>query len=131
MNIGLVKECMAASLSGKTNFGEMVMKLKEANVERYIIDLIGLNQLTYGINGEYLLASLRFVNPSKPSKSFNSPGIKKAIQDSQQKKIDYPTFLRTIMAAGCCHYEVYIHGRKAIYFGCDGSHHIENFSTIS
>lgn len=131
MNIGLIKECMAASLSGKTNFGETVMKLKEAHVERYIVDLIGSNQLTYSTNGEYLLAPLKFVNPSKPSKSFNGPSVKKAIQESQQKKIDYPTFLRAIMAAGCCHYEVYIHVRKAIYFGCDGSHHIENFSTIS
>ena len=28
------------------------------------------------------------------------------------------------MAAGCSHYEVFITGRKAIYFGGDGARHI-------
>jgi hypothetical protein len=31
------------------------------------------------------------------------------------------------MEAGCSHYEVFISGKKAIYFGRDGSQHIELF----
>jgi uncharacterized protein YbcV (DUF1398 family) len=36
-------------------------------------------------------------------------------------------FLRRIMGAGCAHYEVYIQGRKAVYFGRDGEFYIEPF----
>jgi uncharacterized protein YbcV (DUF1398 family) len=41
--------------------------------------------------------------------------------------IQYREFLQRVMAAGCSHYEVFITGKQAIYFGRDGSYHIEKF----
>ena len=45
----------------------------------------------------------------------------------QREEIGYAEFLRRIMAAGCSHYEVFISGRKAMYFGRDGEFYTEDF----
>jgi uncharacterized protein YbcV (DUF1398 family) len=45
----------------------------------------------------------------------------------QQGQLGYAEFLRRIMASGCSHYEVFIAGRKVMYFGRDGEFHTEHF----
>ncbi|MBL8687367.1 MAG: DUF1398 family protein [Alphaproteobacteria bacterium] len=127
MNINVVTECMALSLAGKITFGDVVAKLGAAGVERYIVDLVGFHKLSYGVSGNYHMASLPLNGIAKVAKHFNGSEVKNAILDIQQGRIDYQTFLRRIMMAGCSHYEVFITSNKAIYFGCDGSHHIEFF----
>ncbi len=57
----------------------------------------------------------------------DAAAVKQTITDIQQGRIKYQTFLRRIMEAGCAHYEVFITGRRAIYFGRDGVQHIEEF----
>ncbi|MBY0281423.1 MAG: DUF1398 domain-containing protein [Alphaproteobacteria bacterium] len=52
--------------------------------------------------------------------------LKNTITDFQQYKIDYQTYLREIMSAGCCRYAVYIHTKKVSYIGRDGSYYIED-----
>ncbi|HMS45069.1 MAG TPA: DUF1398 family protein [Alphaproteobacteria bacterium] len=127
MNINVVTECTALSLAGKITFGEVVEKLATAGVERYIVDLVGFHKFTYGVSGNHLIDKFSFNGGGRVAKHFNGAEVKNAILDIQQGRIDYQTFLRRIMMAGCSHYEVFIAGKKAIYFGCDGSHHIENF----
>ncbi|MGE3623117.1 MAG: hypothetical protein AB7H77_04490 [Bdellovibrionales bacterium] len=61
------------------------------------------------------------------SPSFDGALVKSTITEIQQQKIDYMTFLRRIMQAGCCQYEVYINGRQALYLGRNGGQHIELF----
>lgn len=129
MDTQVINECGALSLAGKITFPEVVGKLSAAGVERYIADLVGLQTLYYGTTDERHMACLSFSDASAVARTFDAAGVKNAITDSQQQKINYQTFLRRIMAAGCGHYEVYISGRKAIYFGRDGSQHIELFPT--
>ena len=50
-----------------------------------------------------------------------------AVKAIQRSEIGYAEFLRRIMAAGCSHYEVFIAGRKAMYFGRDGEFYTEPF----
>lgn len=127
MNTDVIKECTSLSLSEKITFPEVVMKLAAAGVERYTADLIGKQKFTYGTSGEtHTEENLAFESIDIPEQ-FNSAAVKQAIADIQQNRIQYQTFLRRIMEAGCAHYEVFITGRRAIYFGRSGDHHIEEF----
>ncbi len=126
MDIKIINECSLLSLAGKITFPEVVKKLADTGTERYTIDLVGFKKLYYGSNDQTYIGSFEF-EAAKVEQKFNQEEIKKIIADIQQNKINYQTFLHRIIAAGCTHYEVFITGKKAIYFGRDGSHHIELF----
>lgn len=126
MDNNVIKECTRLSLSEEITFPQVVMKLAQAGVERYIFDMVGRSKLTYGNNDEYFAEEIDF--PAiKIAEVFDSKAVKQAITDIQQGRIKYKVFLQNIMQAGCSHYEVFISGRKAIYFGKNGNHHIEIF----
>ncbi|MBY0281086.1 MAG: DUF1398 domain-containing protein [Alphaproteobacteria bacterium] len=127
MDINVINECTELSLAGKITFPEVVMKLAAIGVERYIVDLVGFQKLSYGQKGEFYIKSFSLIDSPMISENFDAEVVKAVIKEIQQQQINYVTFLRKIMEAGCCHYEVYIQGKKVIYFGRDGSHHIENF----
>lgn len=127
MDTNILDQSCAASLAGTITFPEVVQKLAGTGVERYIADLAQLKKQYYGTSGEYHSTALTFADIPAIAQKFSAQEVKGAITDIQQQKIKYPDFLRRIMAAGCTHYEVYIQGRQAIYFGRDGSQHIEKF----
>jgi uncharacterized protein YbcV (DUF1398 family) len=60
-------------------------------------------------------------------REFSAESVTEAIESIKRQDIDYPEFLRQIMAAGTVSYSVYLGGRKAIYFGRSGDFHIELF----
>lgn len=126
MQADVIKECTSLSLAEQITFPEVVMKLAEAGVERYIADLVGKKKFSYGKQGETHIGDLAFENIAIPEK-LDAAAVKQTITDIQQGRIKYQTFLRRIMEAGCAHYEVFITGRRAIYFGRDGVQHIEEF----
>ncbi len=126
MDIKVIKECATASLAEQITFPEVVMKLATAGVERYIVDLVGKKKFSYGQQGETHTADLAFDSIAIPAQ-LEGAVVKRTITEIQQGRIKYQTFLKQIMAAGCSHYEVFITGRKAIYFGRDGGQHIEDF----
>lgn len=126
MDTNVIKECTVLSLAEQINFPEVVMKLAGAGVERYIADIVGKQKLSYGVNGETHTGALAFDGPQIPA-SFDAASVQATIKDIQQGRIKYREFLRRIMEAGCSHYEVFITGRQAVYFGRDGSQHIEHF----
>jgi len=126
MDIAVIKQCSEASMSENMPFPEVVIKLVKAGTERYLADLVGLNKYYYGVNNEIYVHDISAELP-QVGQNFNKAEIKNALMAIQQSKIGYETFLKRIMLAGCCHYEVYLHGKKAIYFGRAGDHYIEVF----
>ena len=126
MDTNVIKECTALSLAEQITFPEVVMKLAGAGVERYIADLVGQQKISYAVNGETYTGALTFDGPTIPVQ-LNTAAVAATIKDIQHGRIKYREFLRRIMEAGCSHYEVFITGRQAIYFGRDGSQHIEKF----
>ncbi len=105
MNNSIIREYTDRSLAGNITFPEVVQKLKSVGTERYIADLIG----------------------NRVAREFDGGAVKSAIVDIQQGRINYREFLNRIMSADCTHYEVFITGMQAIYFGRDGSQHVERF----
>lgn len=126
MKTDIIKECTSLSLAEKITFPQVVMKLAEAGVERYIADLVGKKKFSYGSEGETHTGDLAFDGVTIPE-HFDAAAVKQTIADIQQGRIQYQTFLRRIMEAGCAHYEVFIKGRRAVYFGRNGMQHIEEF----
>ncbi len=127
MDNNIINDCLSLSLQGKITFPEVVMRLAGTGVEYYIADLAGRKTAYFGVNDEVYSVALNLEKPPKIAKNFDEHAIKNAIADIQQSRISYPVFLERIMSGGCTHYEIFIHGRKAIYFGRNGSFHIENF----
>jgi uncharacterized protein YbcV (DUF1398 family) len=127
MDNNIINECSKRSLGGTITFPEVVMKLIAANTERYTVDLIGLRKSYFGTKDETHIIDFVLENPQKVAANFAEREIKNTIIDIQQNRINYQTFLNRIIAAGCSHYEVFLTGKKAVYFGRDGSFHIEHF----
>ena len=63
------------------------------------------------------------------AEAFDKDRVAASVRAIQQGQIGYADFLGKIMAAGCARYEVFIGGRKAMYFGRDGEFHTEHFPT--
>ena len=126
MEIKVIDECKELSLAGRITFPEVVMKLAGAGVERYIADMVGRSTYYYGIDNSAYSTEFKF-DAQQVAQNFNATAVKSAITEIQQGHSNYKTFLAQIISAGCCHYEVFITGRKVIYFGRDGSSHTELF----
>lgn len=125
-----IDECLTLSHGGNITFPEVVMKLASCGIERYLVDLVGLQNFYYDCQDKIHMRKVAFRGPAIAQK-FDATAIKSAIADIQQGKIKYLEFLHRIMKAGCCHYEVFIVGRMVIYFGRDGSMHVERFPASS
>ncbi len=126
MKTEVIKECTSLSLAEQITFPEVVMRLSEAGVERYMVDLVAKKKFSYGKNGEMHTGDFAFEDIAIPEQ-LDAAEVKQAVVDIQQGRIKYRTFLRRIMEAGCSHYEAFITGCKVIYLGRDGSLHIEEF----
>ncbi|MBY0462091.1 MAG: hypothetical protein K2Q34_02800 [Alphaproteobacteria bacterium] len=130
MDINQINECMVLSLVGKITLSEIAIRLSAAGVERYIVDLVTFHRVTYGNDGEYYRTPFSFSDIPEIPKIFDLSALKNTITNIRQYKIDYPAYLRGIMASGSCNYEVYLHTKKIVYFGRDGSYYIEDFSWL-
>jgi uncharacterized protein YbcV (DUF1398 family) len=126
VDVNIINECAVSSLAGTMNFPEVIDKLISTGTERYITDLVGLKKSYYGNQGEAYFTSLDFP-VFEVASTFDDTAVKNALHAVQRGDIDYQTFLRRIISAGCCHYEVFITGGKVIYFGRDGSQFTEFF----
>lgn len=126
MESRIIDECKELSLAGKITFPEVVQKMAATGVERYIADLVACQMHYYGKSSSTYSSKLKY-NADEVANDFDAAAVKQAIVDIQNQRINYVTFLDRVISAGCTHYEVFIRGRKAIYFGRDGSQHIELF----
>jgi uncharacterized protein YbcV (DUF1398 family) len=126
MDSKIIEECKALSLAAKIKFPEVVSRLQAEGVERYICDLVGLKVHYFSTKGELYTLSLAY-KAAPVAQHFDAASVKKSVASSQKGEITYVQFLGQVIAAGCTHYEVYITGKKVIYFGRDGSQHIELF----
>lgn len=125
MDTKVIEECKTLSLNAKITFPEVLKRLQTQGVERYICDLVGLKVHYFSTTGELYTLSLAFKAAAPMAQNFNAEEVKRAVASSQKGEISYVQFLNRIISAGCCHYEVYISGKKVLYFGRDGSQHVE------
>ncbi len=126
MNTQTIEECMRASFAN-TPFSEVVPRLAAAGVASYTADLVKLRKTYYGAAAEAYDEPLPLKDGPAIASKFDSAIVAATVKSIQRGEIGYAEFLRRIMDAGCSHYEVFISGRKAMYFGRDGEFYTEPF----
>lgn len=119
-------ERLVKSAHGMT-FPDAVVRLADAGVTRYTIDLIRFERTLYGSDDETLQDDVAINSMLEVAPRFSEAGVKAALTAVQAGKIDYAEFLRQIMAAGVASYAVFIKGRKVVYTGRDGDALAEPF----
>src|SRR5271157_3015483 len=119
MDTATIAKCMTLSFAD-TPFPQVVQKLVGAGVKSYTADLAMLRNTYYGSGGEAYDEALPLQDGPAITPAFDSAGVAATVKSIQRGEIGYAEFLRRIMGAGCSHYEVFISGRKAMYFGRDG-----------
>ena len=119
-------ECARGAASGEMTFPQIVARLAAIGVERYHADY-SRGEITYYLkSGESHISSSPH-EADKISETFSSAGVASAVGESQRGEHTYADFVRKTMEAGCVGYFVKIAGRRVIYFGRDGSSHVEYF----
>jgi uncharacterized protein YbcV (DUF1398 family) len=126
MDIFTIKECSRMSFLN-IPFPEVVKKLLQAGVERYICDLVGFHVYYFGIDDQSYTIDFTLKNHPKVASNFTAKIITDSVIKIQQGQIGYEEFLHRIMIGGCSHYEAFLCGKKVIYFGRLGDNHIEYF----
>lgn len=126
MNTDTIAECMKLSFAD-TPFPQVVQRLVGAGVNSYTADLVKLRNTYYDTGGEALDEALPLKDGPAIAPAFDSAAVASTVKAIQRGEIGYAEFLRRIMKAGCSRYEVFIAGRKAMYFGRDGGFYTEPF----
>ena len=126
MDSQVLEQCMAASFAN-TPFPAVVARLAENGVTSYTADLMALRKTYYNSGSRSHDEAMPLADPPAIASAFDSERVAATVKAIQRSEIGYAEFLRRIMAAGCSHYEVFIAGRKAMYFGRDGAFYTENF----
>lgn len=126
MDTHVLEQCMAASFAN-TPFPAVVARLAENGVTSYTADLIALRKTYYNSGSRSHDEAMPLADPPAIASAFDSERVAATVKAIQRSEIGYAEFLRRIMVAGCSHYEVFIAGRKAMYFGRDGAFYTENF----
>lgn len=126
MDIKAIEECTQLNFEGKIGFGENVKRLLAADAVWYLVDLVQLKKVSYGADDAYS-ESMPLTNPGKVGNRFSKSAITDTTAAIQRKEIDYPEFLRRLIAGGCVYYVIFMKGRKMAYVGSLGESHEEDF----
>lgn len=124
--ITTVQECTDASDQERISFGEVVMKLMQAGVERYHADLLRAEKIYYLPSGESHRVQALPVEATPPQ-AFTADGVAAAVRAIQTRKIQYREFCERIAQAGCVGYMVSLAGHRAVYYGRTGDSYVEPF----
>jgi uncharacterized protein YbcV (DUF1398 family) len=127
MNRTIIAECTHLNFAGNLPFPENARRLATAGVRSYDVDLVRLEKVHYGCDGETFATGMPLADVPAIAQEFSSAGVVAALRAVQGGEIDYPEFLRRIMRAGVARYIVYLGGRKALYCGRDGESYTEAF----
>jgi uncharacterized protein YbcV (DUF1398 family) len=119
-------EASRSSDEGNQSFGEIVMQLGKAGIERYHQDFLRSERTYYLPNGQSEVVQNERVETT-PAQSFSAQGVEAAVRAVQAGAIRYKQFCRQVMEAGCVGYLVSLAGRRVVYYGRTGDMHVEHF----
>lgn len=125
--IEIIEYNQRASFSGEYTFPEVVRNLVDTGIERYYVDLVGLQKIYYAGAGSLYVSKLSYPTPFPIGEKFSEKEVIEALRAIQKGRISYPDFLDLIMKAGTVNYTVFIHGKQVHYVGSKGEIYIENF----
>jgi uncharacterized protein YbcV (DUF1398 family) len=116
-----------ATLEGSMPFPEIVGKLLSTGVEYYHVDFATCCFTFYGAHGEAVVAPLLILNLPPIAASLDGAELRAAILDSQQHGQKFAAFCARATGAGVQGYFAFLTGKRVVYLGRQGDHHIEWF----
>ena len=124
--IKIAQDCAELSAAGTINFGEIIGRLKGADIERYHADYSRMETTYYTSSGGSCVVPME-LESAPIAETFSAAQVEAAVRQSQRGEIRYQQFTRQALAAGCVGYFVQITGQCVQYFGRDGEVHTEWF----
>ena len=125
--IKIIEHGEQASFKGELSFPERVKSLIDAGIERYYIDLTGVQAIYYATDGSMYTAKLPYPNPPVRGDIFSEKDVVEAVRAIQRGEIIYPEFLNRIIKAGVVNYTAFLGGKQVHYIGAKGEIYIEHF----
>lgn len=125
MQTQLIHQHIVGALEGRTSFLETVRMLRSIEVERYYADLVRMEKVFYAKSGETYIERLPLPEQPALATTFDVDALEATLREVQNRRIDYPEFLRRSLRAGCANYVVYVDGGTAVYFGRNGETLVE------
>jgi len=128
MNTLILESSIADTFSGRITFGEVIARLLQTGVQRYLADLCAASSRHYSADDLAIDSAWPADWTTPPiADQFDEAAVIAAIRASQARQIIFPQVLERIAAAGVTHYTVHFGGRNAIYTGRHGDFYIEPF----
>jgi uncharacterized protein YbcV (DUF1398 family) len=122
----VMESCTQDSDAERVTFGEVVMRLMSAGVERYHADLLRAEKIYYMPDGQSERTPCHALDAA-PAEKFTASSVDAAVRAIQHGDIQYREFCARIAKAGCVGYIVSLAGRRAVYYGRTGETHVEMF----
>ena len=126
MNNNVIEDVIKRTFAGTISFPEVISLLSEEGFVSYHVDYLRGENRYYHANDETISKRPDHKFP-KGAKEFSPEKLQAIIRKTQAGSAKYPEFLEESAAAGCVYYIVFMTGKKVIYFGRDGSQHVEHF----
>ncbi|HEV8051594.1 MAG TPA: DUF1398 family protein [Parachlamydiaceae bacterium] len=126
MNKAIIQSTIDGSLAGTLTFPEVVGTLLKEGIESYHVDFLRNENTYYHMNGDSLVVDTKHMH-GEIAREFSAEEVKSAIKKVQSGKVNYTEFCLEAIASGCACYTAYLNGKKVIYFGRNGDHHVEHF----
>ena len=131
MNTNVIQETSRFLLTDRLRFHEAVNRHQCAEVEHVHTDLIGMLEMYYGARGELSCSALGIDNPPHIAPELWLEGVQGAFTELCSGSVDYPLFLKLLMAAGVQSFAVYIAAGRILFMGRNGGYYCEDFGDCS
>lgn len=124
----IARDCLAGAEGNRVTFPEIVGALIGAGFDGYLVDY-RRNAATYYLPDGTAFDVPTHIGTAPISAAFDAASVRAAIAEAQSGApgYNYLGFGEKIRAAGCAGYLVTFPGRRILYFGRDGTTHVEHF----
>lgn len=117
MDVHVIEQVARHAVEGKLTFSEATARLTAAGVERYHTDLAALSRDYVSSTGEVYEESLELEHLPPIGIDFLADDVKETLELTRQQRINYLEFVRRMMQAGVCRYDIFLAGHRAIFTG--------------
>lgn len=124
--VNIIQTCVSLSEQGSASFGDIVVRLTTAGIERYHADYTRMETTFYNARGDSHIVTIA-ISPTTIANEFSASQIETAVRKAQRGEVNYSQFTHLAFAAGCVGYFVQLTGKCVQYFGRNGEIHTEWF----
>lgn len=128
MDTQVIQDAASKTQAGAVSFPEVVGELLRAGVDYYHVDYVARRKTFYAADGAAVVVTpIDVEGLPEVAAELDTAAVKGALRDSQHHGQAWRDFSRRVMAAGVQGYHAFLRGRRVVYLGRQGDHHIDWF----